>query len=382
MTQEQRQPGIDLMRGVCVLLVVLHHIHLRFLINRFEVKELLPEPVAKIIFWSGYFSVIAFFVISGFLITRLSLHRWGSLDQIDVRRFYWLRFTRIAPCLLLLVAVLSILHWMGASGFTIPPERASLTQTVFAALTFRINWLEGQRGYLPGAWDVLWSLSVEETFYLLFPLVCMTLRRTRWLVVAMSALLVAGPISRTLLVEQRPWGDYAYLSCADAIALGCLAALFAARVRPSRATLRAMMFAGLSCVLLIVVFRGATSATGLHDVGLGVSVLALGVASILVAMTHGVGANILERGTGLIRAIGRGSYEIYLTHMLVLMGLMPLIIASQPSIAIVPVWYGALLVLSVLLGLAVQRSFSEPTNAALRSRSFERSPAERLATHP
>lgn len=381
MTHEQRQPGIDVMRGVCVLLVVLHHIHLRFLINHFAVRELLPEAVAKVCFWSGYFAVIAFFVISGFLITAGSLRRWGALDRVDVRRFYWLRFSRIAPCLLLLVALLGMLHWMGAAGFTIPPERATLREAVWAALTFHINWLEGQRGYLPGTWDVLWSLSVEETFYLLFPVVCMTLRRTRWLVAAMSVLLLVGPISRTVLGEQRPWGDYAYLSCADAIALGCLAALFAAQCRLSRPALRFTMFAGVACVLLIVVFRGTTSAIGLHEVGLGVSLLALGIALMLVAMAQGVGANILERGTGLVRMIGRGSYEIYLTHMLVILGLMPLIIASQPGAAIIPVWYGALLILSVLLGLAVQSSFSEPANLALRSRLFERSPGERLATH-
>jgi peptidoglycan/LPS O-acetylase OafA/YrhL len=90
--------------------VALHHIHLRFKLNRFDVKALLPDPVAQVVFWSGYFAVITFFVISGFLITSLSLRRWASLGRIPWQQFYWLRCARIAPCLLLLVSLLSVLH--------------------------------------------------------------------------------------------------------------------------------------------------------------------------------------------------------------------------------------------------------------------------------
>jgi len=177
---DQRVPSIDVLRGLAVILVVLHHIHLRFQINHFDVATLLPEPVAKVLFWSGYYSVIAFFVMSGFLITSLSLRRWGTLDSISLPAFYRLRVARIVPCLLLLIAVLSALHLAGFTDYLVNPERASLTRVVVAALTFHVNWLEGMRGYLPGNWDVLWSLSVEEVFYLGFPLLCLALRRERW----------------------------------------------------------------------------------------------------------------------------------------------------------------------------------------------------------
>jgi peptidoglycan/LPS O-acetylase OafA/YrhL len=351
-----------------VLLVTLHHIHLRFKGHKFDVKALLPQPIAQVSFWSGYFSVIIFLVISGFLITNLSLYRWGSLDRIQLRQFYWLRFARIGPCLLLLVALLSALHLLRAREFVIPPARASLGRAVLAALTFHVNWLEGRRGYLPGAWDVLWSLSVEEVFYLSFPVMCVVLRRGRWLLVPLLALIIIGPISRTALAGQVPWEDYAYLSCMDGIAFGCLAAFATHRFRLKLQVSRSLMALGIAAVSSIVVFRRLPPTVALHRVGLGVSVLELGVALILVALAQGVGNDALTRGTGLLRRIGRSSYEIYLTHMLVILALVPLVAEWRPKTSWLLSWYAALLATSVALGWLVHRLYSEPLNRALRSR--------------
>jgi peptidoglycan/LPS O-acetylase OafA/YrhL len=130
--------------------------------------------------WNGQNGVQIFFVISGFLITSTSLRRWGSLSAIRVLDFYRLRFARIAPLLLLLLAALSILHFAGTSGFVVSQETGGLGRALFAALTFHINLLEAQRGYLPASWDILWSLSVEEAFYVFFPLICRWAGRGKW----------------------------------------------------------------------------------------------------------------------------------------------------------------------------------------------------------
>jgi len=185
-----------------------------------------------------------FFVVSGFLITSLSLRRWGSLDRVPIAPFYRLRAARILPCLLLLLAVLSVLHLAEVPGFTIPPERASLGRALLAGIGFHVNWLEGHRGYLPANWDVLWSLSIEETFYVLFPLVCLALRRERSMLWPLLALIVIGPFNRVALAGQQPWDDYHWLSGMDGIAFGCLAAWVCVRRPPGLTALRAVALLG------------------------------------------------------------------------------------------------------------------------------------------
>ena len=83
--------------------------------------------------------------------------------------FYRIRFARIAPLLVLIVAVLSALALAHVEGFQFSHKRAPLWRAVVSAFTFHLNWLEARFGYLPANWDVMWSLSIEEVFYLFFP---------------------------------------------------------------------------------------------------------------------------------------------------------------------------------------------------------------------
>lgn len=365
---DRRNAGIDVLRGLAVLLVVLHHIHLRFVLNRYDVAALLPKPLARVLFWSGYYAVIVFFVISGFLITSLSIRRWSALGRIDARAFYAMRFARIVPCLVALLVVLGVLHLAGAHDYVIDPARASLPRAIVAALTFHFNWLEGTRGYLPGSWDVLWSLSIEEAFYVAFPLVCLCVRREAVLVVPLVALIAVGPFVRVWNADIEPWDEYAYLACFDGIAFGCLAALVHARLAPSRGWLVAAFAGGVGAMLLIVAFRHTASAIGLVSTGLYITVLELGAALVLLGFAGGLFADLSWRGTRAIRAIGRCSYEIYLTHMFVVFATVALFRASGASLAYVGVWYAGAVAASVLLGAIVARGYSEPANAALRAR--------------
>ncbi len=79
-----------------------------------EYTQGVPRQLVYSLVWNGQFGVQIFFAVSGFLIMSTAMRRWGSLAQVNVGDFYKLRFARIAPLLLLLLAVLSSLHEDGS----------------------------------------------------------------------------------------------------------------------------------------------------------------------------------------------------------------------------------------------------------------------------
>jgi len=95
------------------------------------------------------------------------------------------------------------------------------------------EWLEAVHGYLPANWDVLWSLSIEEMFYLFFPLACVVLLKWRRGMGAVSLLLLlfvaAGPFARTVWSTNEICRARPYLGGMSGIALGCLTALITDR---------------------------------------------------------------------------------------------------------------------------------------------------------
>lgn len=362
----QRIPGIDILRGLCIIGVVVHHINLRFRFQHAPWGHMLPDPVINVLFWSGYYGVRVFFVISGFLIAGWSLKRWGSLRNLNIRQFYSMRFARIIPCLVAVLLVFSILHLAGAPRFVINRPHQSLPRALFAALTFHINWLEGKTGYLPGGWDPLWSLSVEEVFYLFFPLLARWLK-TGVFVTLLLGFVVVGPVARTLITSD-PWVDYSYFSCMDGIALGCLAAMVNAKVSFSAIATRVLLISGASLCVFIEVFRSLQAHLGLYKIGLDVAVLNLGTALLVIALQQRFEKNPSSghRSTGWLRWFGRNSYEVYLTHMLVVWPMVGIYFRVNQSPNMAAFWYVPITALTGLLGYLLARFYSEPLNSALR----------------
>src|SRR5439155_6120249 len=102
----KRLDGIDLLRGLAIFFVLMNHINIRLLGAEVQYLKYVPEQLAHFLVWNGQLGVQMFFVVSGFLITSMSLRRWQSLERIAVHDFYVLRFARIAPLLLLLLVIL------------------------------------------------------------------------------------------------------------------------------------------------------------------------------------------------------------------------------------------------------------------------------------
>ena len=362
-----RIDGIDILRGLAIFFVLMNHVNMRLLGAKVPYLRGLPLQLVYSLVWNGQFGVQMFFAVSGFLITSMTLRRWGSPAAVSLGGFYWLRFARIVPLLLLLLAVLSGLHLAHVKDFAVSPKTGGLGRALFAALTFHVNLLEARRGYLPAGWDILWSLSVEEVFYLFFPLACLLFRRALFLIAPLLLFVVLGPLARSHALNHNPvWREYSYLGGMDAIALGCLTALLLAGRRLSRAALWICGVGGTVLTIFSLCFSVRAYAWGLGRNGLNMTVLAVGTCLLIAVFAQSEWK--APRAFSPLLVLGRRSYETYLTHLFVVLGLFSIFLAAGRSVRDVPALFIASIVLSGVLGELVARFYSEPINRWLRRR--------------
>jgi peptidoglycan/LPS O-acetylase OafA/YrhL len=376
-----RNGRIDLLRGVSILLVVIHHLALRISLGSGPLGAVLPKRVIDGFCFHGYEAVFVFFVLSGFLITSNVLTSCGRLEHINVRVFYARRFARIVPCLSALLLVLSVLELLGAPDYVIRRTGQSLPGALAAAGGFYLNWYEGHTGYLPGGWDVLWSLSIEEVFYIGFPIACLLLRPQWVLAIALALLGFSLPLTHAALAGNEIWQEKAYLPGMAAIATGVLAAMLAASIRPQRSgwSTALILLGGVGCGAIL--FADDLLWWALRDGEL--LVLTLSTACMAIAFRwqqlrqgpEGTSPPGPWPGTRWICAFGRRSYEIYLTHMFVVYALVRAFHASGSKLSFGILWYPTAIGFSWILGTIVDRGLSTPCNRWLRTRFSAMVPA-------
>jgi peptidoglycan/LPS O-acetylase OafA/YrhL len=362
-----RIDGIDLLRGLAIFFVLMNHVNMRLVLAKVPYREGLPQQIVTPLFWNGQLGVQMFFAVSGFLITSITIKRWGSLSDVSLRGFYLMRFARIAPLLFLLLAVLSVLHFSGFEDFVVSAKTGGLGRALFAALTFHINVLEARRGYLPGNWDVLWSLSVEEVFYLGFPVIARVFGQGKIFVGILLGFVALGPLARTILAHgNETWREYSYLGGMDAIALGCLTAVLVSRRSLSPAALRALTTVGAAVLIFSLCFSVETEGWGLYRSGLDMSILGLGtcMCSASVAQSKWRAPIVLKP----LLKLGQISYEVYLTHMFVVFVFFDFFVRRGQSLKEVPLLFVAVIFVAVLVGQLTSRYYSEPFNRLIRDR--------------
>lgn len=293
-------PGLDTLRTLSVAIVMASH-----------VLTFVRVP--------GDVGVTVFFFISGFLITSLLLREAAQSDTVNIPAFYVRRYVRLMPELFAYIVAASTVIAMTSPKLNL--------LDIAGSLLYFYNYVKAFRGdihYVAGTFEHLWSLSVEEHFYLAFPLLVAAFRkRLRVLTGILIALLVITPAWRLVYYLQAPDPHAVYYTsdCRfDSIAYGCVVAiLFNSGLavdywtRAGRPTLVAF---GGALALLAGSFLLPNAAGYMFKF----SVQGLALSLVFVAIYAGKADSIALR---LLRfrsaaALGKYTYGIYLWHPLLI----------------------------------------------------------------
>lgn len=317
----RHQPAIDGLRAIAVVAVVLYHLDIDWAAG-------------------GYLGVEVFFVISGFLITSLMLAERLRTGRIDLRSFWIRRARRLLPALFLLLAGV-VAYMVVAVGDELVDVRAD----VVAALAYATNWylVAADVSYFealgrPSAFQHLWSLAIEEQFYVLWPVIvagglALTKGRQRPLLVAM----VLGAIASASLMAALfdPAADpsrlyYGTDTRASGLLLGAALAVVWAPWAPRRIIdhrSRAALDVGAAAALIglvVLLWRLDEFSPWLYRGGFLLT--AVLTCAVIAAVVHPA-----TRWTTRLLAtkplvwIGGRSYSIYLWHW-------PVIVFSRPQL--------------------------------------------------
>ena len=276
----------------------------------------------------GFLGVDIFFVLSGFLITDLLVTRYDTLGRLDLRDFWTRRARRLLPPLAVMLVVVT-----AAASVIEPAQEASLRPALLAAVTYTSNWYQilHHVSYFaaysqltaPAPLDHLWSLAIEEQFYLLWPLILWFLlfrlngRRSRVTV----TLLAAAASALVMALQYTPGGDpsgvyYGTDTHASALLIGAalalvypLASLASLPVAQTK-RIDAAGVAGLA-VLAWAIGHFSGNDPAVYPVGLILAALA---AACVVAAAAGNGVIAVITSLPPLRWVGVRSYGMYLWH--------------------------------------------------------------------
>jgi peptidoglycan/LPS O-acetylase OafA/YrhL len=222
-------PALDVLRAFAVSIVVMSHIW--EVAPYFHFREIFSN--------AGFLGVDLFFVISGFLITALLLQERHDSGRISFGRFYLRRAIRLLPALFVMLAV--YLVYAHGAGWSLFGGRDSVVASVRATLLYAMNWQVLWHPFAVGDLVALWSLAIEEQFYLVWPLLLagfLAVRRsTRHLIPVLLGAVVVVTLWRVAVYQWWGWQS-AYLRTdtrVDGLLLGALVAtLFVRGMTPAR----------------------------------------------------------------------------------------------------------------------------------------------------
>ena len=302
--------GLDGIRALAVIAVILFHAGV---------------PALR----GGFVGVDLFFVVSGYLVTALLQREFDRTGRIRFGSFIARRGRRLVPALLLMLIVVS------AATLALGRDLGvDLRNQLLGAFTFSSNWMQIAKGtsYVsdaePAILTHLWSLAVEEQFYLLWPAVCLLLltvvrpRRRRVAIGIVLAVVSAAAMAAAFRAGSDPTRAYEGtdthgfgLLLGAALAFGWRSSGIG-RTRGQQLKPLTGPAAAVGPVALLVIAAGAVLLHDSTSVTYRGGLLAVNVAAVvLVAVTvRGVGVVPTLLSLRLLRGVGRRSYALYLWH--------------------------------------------------------------------
>jgi peptidoglycan/LPS O-acetylase OafA/YrhL len=309
------RPALDGLRGIAIICVFVYHIQHFLFLGR-------PMFGRYLSLGGGFLGVDIFFVLSGFLITTLLLEEWQATEKINLRSFYVRRALRLLPALFFFIGSMVVY-----AGLTLSPEVAKETNRLaLFAILYSTNWVFAFH-LAPGS-DVLghlWSLAIEEQFYLLWPLALNLLLRLRaarrvtiGIMIASIALVLVHRIGlaqdSTLAVRIYSGSD----TRADSLLVGCVVAMLTTwHMLPKSPIVKLILgWSGFLSLLLI-----ATYLVNAFDVlektlyTIGFSIFAIANGLILLQILYAPPrAFLILLQHKLLVWLGKVSYSLYLWH--------------------------------------------------------------------
>jgi peptidoglycan/LPS O-acetylase OafA/YrhL len=263
---------------------------------------------------AGAYGVDLFFALSAYLITTLLIREEEVRGSIDTGAFYVRRILRIWPLYFFFIAVAALVPLWDRTQHLAWPYIAGY-------LLLSGNWVYVFHGLPHSIASPLWSVSIEEQFYLIWPLALRRLSR-RQLVFTVIGLLVLANAVRIFLVSSHVLGaavEYNTMARIDAIALGILVAYFLGSEAPSLSLFSRAALA-ISCVSVWCIVASYTNLNAQTEVApvmgtlLGRPLIALAAAGLLVAVigAPAAGATVLTNSS--LTYLGRISYGLYVYH--------------------------------------------------------------------
>ena len=272
-----------------------------------------PEFLARIVAGvgvTGAFGVSVFFVLSSYLITELLLREKDLIGTLDVRSFYIRRILRIWPLYFAFLALAVVLQWI------VPGQHVTWRAGLWFSLLAG-NWFIVFHGFPPSVIFPLWSVSIEEQFYITWPTVVRRVSEAGMLMIA-GLLLTIATASRVYLGvhhvgESDVWcNTFVQL---DPIAIGILMAVLLRGEIPrmSRLARAALMIAGITGLALGSMFFGIKNdPLTTARIVFGYPSVAIGGALLLLSVLR----NRTSGSNRVLVYLGRISYGLYVFHVL------------------------------------------------------------------